>query len=127
MRWLGLTCAMTLAAACGGEPVGSHVPRPNPAHVAGVAAAAATALTVADPDAARKNPEKPDQPERRPVAVDESVPADVLDRADAPPPADEPGRCEGPAKAGLELLPGAVDARDADARRCKPAPEPRDD
>jgi hypothetical protein len=119
MRWMGICCSVMLAGACGGDTVGRHVPRPNPAHVAGVAAAAATALTVADPGAARKNPEKPGAPEKRPVAVDESVPADVLDRADGDPPAaTEQAPCEPRDRGGIELLPGAVDARDPGPRRC---------
>lgn len=127
MQWLAFTCSMALVAACGGEPVGSHVPRPNPAHVAGAAAAAATALTVADPDGAGKKPETADDGrEPRAVDVDESVPGDVLDRAeagktaDADEAADADEPCPAPETGTLELLPRVVDEATR-SRRCKSA------
>lgn len=73
--------------ACGGEPVGAKVPRPNPTDVAIVAAAAAAATTLANPKAAGRKPEKNEQPEdlRDPKITGETVPSDVLDRADDEP------------------------------------------
>ena len=61
-----------------------NAPRPNPAAVAGVAAAAAAAMTLADPNAAtRGKPEQPvEQPDRAPIEVKQHVTADVLDRLD---------------------------------------------
>jgi hypothetical protein len=70
-------------AACGGAPVLANAPRPNPAFVAGGAAAAAAAMTLADPDAASRKPEKKDAHKSdRPSDVKETVPSDVLDRLD---------------------------------------------
>jgi hypothetical protein len=90
MRWtrlsaLGLGFAWALiAVACGGSPVLSGLPRPNPAVVAGVAAAAATAMTVADPNFAARRTEQgkraADEGDDHPR---ETVPLEVLDRADA--------------------------------------------
>lgn len=126
MQWLGLSCSMALVAACGGPPVGSHVPRPDPAHVAGVAAAAAAAITVADPDAARARPEQADDREPRPVESTESVPGDVLDRAaTGAPQQTRETPCEPPSEAAsrLELLPGAIDSNaPAPRRRCARRP-----
>jgi hypothetical protein len=72
--------ALTLAA-CGGGPVLQNLPRPNPAVVAGIAAGAAAAATVANPGAAGK-PKETEKPlsERQPVRVKETIPGDVLDR-----------------------------------------------
>jgi hypothetical protein len=80
----GLTMAGLLAlGACGGPPVLSHVPRPDPAVVAAAAAALAGAATLADPQAAHRIAEhEPDPAERRP-AHREDMPSDVLDRLDA--------------------------------------------
>ena len=80
-------CAIATAVligACGGKPVGSNVPRANPAHVAGVAAAAAAALTLANPDLVGRVPED-DRPGRvrGSSGSRETVPESVLDRADA--------------------------------------------
>lgn len=82
MRWLLLALV-----ACGAEPkqpLLANAPHPDNAAVAGVAAGAAAAAVLADPNAAtRGKPEKPkDDGEKNPVEVKESVPADVLDRAD---------------------------------------------
>ncbi|MCB9559199.1 MAG: hypothetical protein H6709_24350 [Kofleriaceae bacterium] len=70
--------------ACGGPPALQNVPRPNPAVVAGAAAAVAGAATLADPNGAAAKAES-NQPtkEPRPVKVKDSVPPDVLDRLDA--------------------------------------------
>ncbi len=75
---------VALLASCGGKPVGSKVPRANPTDVAVVAAAAATAMTLANPDAAGRKPESDEQAERKPQNVSkEPMPAGVLDRAEA--------------------------------------------
>lgn len=74
---------LVLLAACG-EPVLRNAPKPNPAAVAGVAAATAAAITLASPRDAAKQQEalaKPD-PDDRGVTVKETVPGAVLDRAD---------------------------------------------
>jgi hypothetical protein len=60
----------------------ANAPRPNPAAVAGVAAGAAAALTLADPDAATRGPEKKQDVPKKEIKVKENVPADVLDRMD---------------------------------------------
>jgi hypothetical protein len=79
--------------------VGEKVPRPDPAKVAAGAAAAATALTLADPDSAGKKPEGPkDKPPTKPKRVKETVPGDVLDRAEAPDSEEELPPCPKPAK-----------------------------
>lgn len=84
MRTLLLAIVLT-GMACGGGPVLQNAPRPDPSVVAGVAAAAAAAVTLADPDAAaRKGERKGGEPERRPVGGRTTVPADVLDRLDHP-------------------------------------------
>lgn len=70
-------------AACGG-PVLQDAPHPNPAHVAAAAAGTAAAMTLADPDAAaRKQEENKPEPDNRGQEVTETVPIDVLDRAEA--------------------------------------------
>lgn len=76
--------------ACG-EPVLRNAPKPNPAAVAGVAAATAAAITLASPQTAAANQEKKNQgePNDRPVEVKQTVPSDVLDRLDEAP--SEPG------------------------------------
>jgi gas vesicle protein len=62
----------------------ANAPRPNPGAVAGVAAGAAAAMTLADPDAASRGPEKKkDNGNQKPIKVKEHVTSDVLDRADA--------------------------------------------
>lgn len=74
-----------LLVACGGgpDPILRNAPRPDPAVVAGAAAAVAGAATLAAPDAAAKRAEanKP-AAEQKPVEVEETVPAGVLDRVD---------------------------------------------
>ena len=79
MKRIALVLALV---ACGGGTVLQNAPRPNPAAVAGVAAAAAALLTAADPNAATRKPEKKDQTPGQPVEVKETVPPDVLDRLD---------------------------------------------
>lgn len=84
MRWW---IALVAIAACGAEPkqpLLANAPHPDNAAVAGVAAGAAAAAVLVDPNAAtRGKPEKPaDTTEKQPIDVKESVPSDVLDRAD---------------------------------------------
>jgi hypothetical protein len=50
--------------------------------MAGGAAAAAAAITLADPDGAARRSERNQDVEKKPIVVKESVPADVLDRLD---------------------------------------------
>ena len=78
LGWIVLACV-----ACG-PPVARNIPAPNKAAAAGIAAGAAAALTLADPqgaaataESAKKNDEEP-----RPQKVQTTVPADVLDRLD---------------------------------------------
>ncbi|MGN6111170.1 MAG: hypothetical protein ACTHU0_39090 [Kofleriaceae bacterium] len=71
-----------LLTACGG-PALQNAPRPNPAAVAGVAAAVAGAATLADPDGAAKRAEENKvEDEKRPKKVKATVPSDVFDRLD---------------------------------------------
>jgi hypothetical protein len=72
---------------CGGGPLLQNLPRPNPAAVAGVAAAVAGAATLADPQGAARRQEAKDkgEPDNQGVEVHEHVPADVLDRLDRVP------------------------------------------
>lgn len=76
---------MMFGAACGSEtPMLGGVPHPNNAAMAGGVAAAAAALTLADPNGANAKAEaakKPEQ-EQRPVEVKEQVPASALDHLD---------------------------------------------
>src|SRR5947208_125685 len=92
-RWSGSdllrharSLALLLVAGCGAQPnqpLLANAPRPNPAAVAGVAAGAAAALTLADPNAASRGPEKKtESTDMKGKTVKEHVPADVLDRAD---------------------------------------------
>lgn len=77
--------AIVVVAGCGAapnQPVLANAPRPNPAAVAGVAAGAAAAITLADPDAASRGPEKKQDAPKKEIQVKENVPADVLDRMD---------------------------------------------
>lgn len=84
MRITPLLLVVALAGACS-EPILKNAPRPPASHVAGVAAAAATAVTLANPDAAahkREEAQRAGAPPPRIHAVHETVPADVLDRLD---------------------------------------------
>ncbi len=77
--------ALVVVGGCGAapnQPVLANAPRPNPAAVAGVAAGAAAAITLADPDAATRGPEKKQDVPKKEIQVKENVPADVLDRMD---------------------------------------------
>lgn len=78
-----LVAPLLVVAACGG-PALQNVPKPDPAVVAGAAAAVAGAATLADPNGAAKRQEnaKP-QPSMRPKKSGGTVPGDVLDRLDA--------------------------------------------
>ena len=74
---------MILALGACGPPIARNVPQPNTAAAAGIAAGAAAAITLADPNgaAARLEQKKPTD-EKRPQKVQSTVPADVLDRLD---------------------------------------------
>ena len=78
-----VVCALVALGACGG-PVLKNAPRPDPGAVAGVAAAAAAAITLADPNAAtRGKPEQPvEEQDKAPIEVKQHVTSDVLDRLD---------------------------------------------
>jgi hypothetical protein len=76
----GLT--VVFLAACGGGPALGNAPHPDPAAVAGIAAAAAAAVTLADPNAASRRPEKKVDENKREVEVKENVNEGVLDRLD---------------------------------------------
>jgi hypothetical protein len=77
------TCFCLALIACGGKPVGSKVPRANPAKVAGVAAAAATLATLADPAAAKhKQEHRGGEREKKGKKVVETVPEGVLFRSE---------------------------------------------
>jgi hypothetical protein len=84
-RWSRLAVlVLVTAGACGGAPLLGNVPRPNPAVVAGIAAAAATAATVANPAAAAANVSRErDRPEEKRAVQSTQMPGDVLDRLDA--------------------------------------------
>jgi hypothetical protein len=92
MRTSPLLLVIALAGGCS-EPILKNAPRPPASHVAGVAAAAATAVTLANPDAAADKSEEAQRagaPPPRTRAVHETIPADVLERlehARAAPPA----------------------------------------
>lgn len=78
---------LVMAAGCGGQagpdPILANAPRPDPATVAGAAAALAGAATLASPDSAAKQAEaNKEQPVKKPVKVTEQVPASALDRLD---------------------------------------------
>ncbi len=84
-----LLLVVALAAGCS-EPILKNAPRPPASHVAGVAAAAATVVTLADPDAAAHKAaqeRRAGTPPARTVDTHETVPADVLDRLDRARPA----------------------------------------
>jgi len=86
MRTITLLMSIALgagAAACGGGPALGGVPHPNNAAMAGGVAAAAAAITLADPHAADRKPEQRTEEEKRPVDVKEQVPASALDRLDS--------------------------------------------
>lgn len=87
----GVSCRLVFAAliafglglGCGGNPIGSKIPRADPKKMAIGAAVAASALTLANPASAGKRPERPgDRPHPKSKASTESVPGAVLDRLD---------------------------------------------
>lgn len=84
MRLPVVLLASALAASCGGKPVGGKVPRVDPAKAAGVAAAAATLATLADPDHAKRIQERKGDDGRPGKTKDtgEQVPEEVLARAE---------------------------------------------
>jgi hypothetical protein len=84
MRFVALAILSTLAA-CGGQPALANAPHPDPGTVAGIAAAAAAAATLADPNAASRKPEKRVDDNKREVEVKENVPSAVFDRLDQAP------------------------------------------
>ena len=71
------------ASGCGGGPALGGVPHPNNAAMAGGVAAAAAAITLADPHAADRRPEQRTEEEKRPVDVKEQVPASAFDHLDS--------------------------------------------
>lgn len=91
-------CSMLALAGCGGgpDPILRGVPQPNKAAMAGAAAAIAGAATLASPhDAAKRQEANKHPPEKKPIEVKQTVPADVFDRLDAkqqPEPEPEPER-----------------------------------
>jgi hypothetical protein len=83
MRTVTLLVFILFAMACGSEsPMLGGVPHPNNGVMAGGAAAAAAALTLADPHAADRKPEQRQEVEKKPVNVNEEVPASVFDHLD---------------------------------------------
>jgi hypothetical protein len=83
MMALRACLVMLFLAGCGG-PALQNVPKPDPAVVAGAAAAVAGAATLANPDgaAARQEQKKPVK-DKKPMKSGGTVPADVFDRLDA--------------------------------------------
>lgn len=87
---------LVLAVSCGG-PALQNVPHPNNGAMAGGFAAAAAAATLASPGMAQKSAESQQNAgsaDKKPVKVNETVPADVLDRVDHPPPDDGKPKAE---------------------------------
>ena len=83
MRTITLLMSIALGSGgCGGPALGG-VPHPNNAAMAGGVAAAAAALTLADPHAADRKPEQRTEEEKRPVDVKEQVPASAFDHLDS--------------------------------------------
>ncbi len=130
MRHAATCLVMLFAAGCGGQPVGSKVPRPNPTDVAVGAAAAAAALTLANPDAAARKPEGQQEKSLRGVkGPKETVPGAVLDRADsgAKQPCDRDGAASAAAAPSPQpTTPGRLDLVPApeNRERAQPAQSP---
>lgn len=82
MRVMGMVLLLAGCGASPNQPMLANAPRPNQAAVAGVAAGAAAAITLADPDAASRRPEKKQDTNMKPMKVTENVSGDVLDRLD---------------------------------------------
>jgi len=79
LAWLVL-----LLGGCGGPPIGGAVPKANTNKMAIGAAAAATALTLANPNAAGRRPESAgEQKPKKLNKTGENVPSGVLDRLDS--------------------------------------------
>jgi hypothetical protein len=77
-----MSIALGTSTGCGGPALGG-VPHPNNAGMAGGVAAAAAALTLADPHAADRKPEQRTEEDKRPVDVKEQVPASAFDHLDS--------------------------------------------
>lgn len=119
VRWIAAIALSVAVAACGGKPVGSKVPKAKASHMAVGAAAAAGALTLANPDLAGKKPESPKPASLKGKKTSgETVPAGVLDRSEKLPLCSElrasqaPGAAPaaapasaGEGEAGVELIP----------------------
>ncbi len=73
---------LVVSLGCGG-PILQNAPKPDPAVIAGAAAAIAGAATLADPAAAAKRQEE-NKPvgEKKPINVKATVPASALDHLD---------------------------------------------
>lgn len=91
-KWVHVAWIVLVACSCGGPPVGSKIPKANTKKMAIGAAAAATALTLVNPNAARHPESAGEQQPKRIKKTGESVPAGVLDRLDTKSDDDEP--CE---------------------------------
>jgi hypothetical protein len=82
-RFQVLAFVPLVATGCGGGTVLGGLPRPNPTVMAGIAAAAATAATIADPGAAGRIYEEGRVKHlNRADGDSETIPLDVLDRLD---------------------------------------------
>ena len=81
-RVLAAGAIVIAASACSSPKPYRQIPRVETKKVAVGAAAAATALTLVNPKAANRTPEKPGGQEKRPKNSGGDVPADVLDRLD---------------------------------------------
>jgi hypothetical protein len=81
---MGKLLAMIVLAGCGGAPLLANAPHPNNAAVAGVAAAAAAAMTIADPNGTTFKRETLTPDQQKEVDSHATVPTDVLDRLDTP-------------------------------------------
>ncbi len=82
MRWLLHGTWLLFALSACKEPVGAKIPRPNKKAAAGITAAVAGAMTIANPKLAGRKPESANAKRPRPTKVKESVPSGVLDRVD---------------------------------------------
>jgi hypothetical protein len=91
MRWAGLRALafvgfaslVSLGTSCGGGTALGGIPRPNVPFMAGLAAAAATAATIADPGAAGRLKEAGEvQHLDRQDGSSETLPLEILDRMD---------------------------------------------
>jgi hypothetical protein len=102
-------------AACGGAPLLANAPHPNNGAIAGVAAAAAAAVTLASPGSVNQKPEQKVDENTRPQTVTESVPSAVFDRLDAQGSAAPPPATTTPARTSPAVkLPSPKEAVDRD-------------